>query len=194
MTTKQRNVDSPEVQAAIYGVALSLDAFLLNGIPYGVWRPTEFRGFLQKTGGNLLRELAGLEGRVSQVLIADQPKILEVVGALKAASHQLIDVVTELRSFRDLPLQELRSTVARIPLLRADCVQRIQELEGYFQTPKPFYPSRPARSTATVNAFLADLERLFVEEWNASRGSKEDEACKPFAGIDKAKLPDEKGA
>jgi hypothetical protein len=86
----------------------------------------------------------------------------------------LIDVVSELRSFRDLPLRDLRSAVAQVPLLRTECVQRIQELESDFRSPKPFYPSRPAHATAAVNAFLADLEQLFVEEWNASRGLRPD--------------------
>jgi hypothetical protein len=48
MHTKQLTVDFPEVQEAIYGVALSLDAFLVNGIQYGVLQQAVFPGFLQR--------------------------------------------------------------------------------------------------------------------------------------------------
>ncbi|MCI0460961.1 MAG: hypothetical protein L0Z62_28780 [Gemmataceae bacterium] len=171
MTTDQPQIDFPVAQAAIYGVALSLDAFLLNGIPYGVLQRSGFSGVLEKTAGNLLRDLASLEVHAPHAPAADQPKVREALGALRAKCQQLIDLVTELRSFRDLPPQELCSTVGRVPLLRAECVRLIQELEGYFQTPKPFYQSRPAHSTATVNDFLANLDRMFTEEWNASAGS-----------------------
>jgi hypothetical protein len=194
MSTKQRNVDFPEVQAAIYGVALSLDAFLLNGVPYGVLQRSGFKGFLEKTACNLMRDFADLEGQVPRTPVAIQPKVKDVLGALRATCQQLIEVVTGLRSFREFPLLELRSTVARILLLRSDCVQRIQELEGYLRTPKPFYVSRPAHSTVNVDAFLANLERLFVEEWNASQGSKEAEVCKAFARDNEAHLPNENGA
>ena len=82
--------------------------------------------------------------------------------------QQLIDLVTGLRTFRTLPIQQLRSAVSRIPILRAECVGRLQELEVCFETPKPFYPSRPSHSTAAVNDFLANLERLFADEWAVS--------------------------
>jgi hypothetical protein len=47
----------------------------------------------------------------------------------------------------------------------------IQQLEGYYQTPKPFYQSRPSHSIALVNSFLANLERMFEEERAASRSA-----------------------
>jgi len=162
---KQPPDDFPEVQGAIYGVALSLDAFLLNGIPYGVLQQAIGAGFLRKTASNLLRDLENLEKQALHAPVSSQPKVSEVLVALWAKCQQLIDLVTELGSFRTLSLRQVRATVARIPLLRGESVQRIQELEACFRTPKPFYQSRPAHSTAMVNDFLADLEQMFAEEW-----------------------------
>ena len=181
----------PDAQAAIYGVALSVDAFIVNGIPYGVLQRAGFHGFLEKTAGNLQRDIAELEDHVPHVPVPSQTDVMESLEALKVSCRQLIDAVTELRSFRDLPLQEVRSKVGRIPLLRADCVQRIQELEGYHRTPKPFYPSRPAHSTAMVNDFLANLERLFVDEWHAS---PENGVQRELSPAEDSESPDKKGA
>ena len=75
-----------------------------------------------------------------------------------------MDLVAGLSAFRTLLLQQLRVTIAQIPVLRGECVQLIQELEACFRTPKPFYPSRPSHSTATMDHFLANLERAFEEE------------------------------
>ncbi len=160
--------DFPKIQGAIYGMALSLEAFLLNGIPYGVLQQVIGAGFLQKTAGNLLRELESLESQAAQTPVSNRLKVREVLAALRAKCQQLIDLVTGLGSFRTLPLQQVRAAVAQIPTLRGECVQRIQELEACFQTPKPFYQSRPAHSTAMVNHFLADLEPMFTEEWAAA--------------------------
>ena len=168
MSTKQRPVDFPEVQGAIYCVALSLDSFLMNGIPHDVIHRTVFNGFLQKTASNLLRELARLEQHAPHAPSASQPKVMTVLASLRTKCEQLIDLVTGLSTFRTLPLPQLRSTVAQIPLFRRECVQLIQELEGCFQTPKPFYHSRPSHSTAAVDAFLANLDLDFVQEWSAS--------------------------
>jgi hypothetical protein len=51
MNTNQPQDDFPEVQKAIYGVALSLDSFLINGILYGVIQRDFLPGFLEKTAG-----------------------------------------------------------------------------------------------------------------------------------------------
>jgi hypothetical protein len=168
MNTRQLAVELPEVQGAIYGVALSLDAFLLNGIQYGVLEPAVFNGFLQKVAGNLLRDLVRLEEQASHACTTSQPQVTEALAALRARCQELIDLVSGLGSFRTLSLEQLRSTVAQIPHLRQACVQLLQELEGFFQTPQRFYQSRPAHSTAAVNDFLANLERSFVQEWHAS--------------------------
>jgi hypothetical protein len=175
MTTKQFQVDFPEVQGAIYRVALSLDAFLLNGIQYGVLQRAVFNGFLQKTAASLLSDLASLEEQAPHAPVASQAKVGEVLAALRARCQQVIDLVTGMRSFRTLPLQQLRSAVSQVLLLRGECVQRVQELEACFRTPKPFYQSRPSHSTATVNDFLANLERVLTEEWAASNADVEKE-------------------
>jgi hypothetical protein len=169
MNTKQSAVDFPEVQDALYGMALSLDAFLLNGIPNGLLQRALFNGFLEKTAGNLLADLASLEERACEAPVANQPKVTEILGALRAKCQELIDLVMGLGSFRTLPLQHLRSTISQIPLLRAEFVQLIQQLEAGFRTPKPFYLSRPAHSTVAVNDFLAHLPQLFEEAWHMSR-------------------------
>jgi hypothetical protein len=163
MNTMQLQEDFPEVQAAIYRVALSLDAFLLNGIPSGVIHRTVFDGFVEKTAGNLLGALAQLETQVTSDHVIGQHRAREILAALRVKSQELIDVVTGLTSFRTLSLQELRSTISRIPLVRGECVRLIEELEACLGTPKPFYQSRPSYSTVAMDDFLANLEQLFTE-------------------------------
>jgi hypothetical protein len=168
MNTKQLPTDFPDVQAAIYRVALSLDAFLLNGIMYGVIRRDVFNGFLEKTAGNLLAELASLEQQVSQAPVTSQPEVTAILASLRTRCQQLIDLATGLTSFRTLPLEEVRPTVSQIPVIHEACVRQIQELEACFRTPRPFYQSRPPHSAAAVTDFLANLERVFTEEWTAA--------------------------
>lgn len=168
MSTQQLQDDFPEHQAAIYGVALSLDAFLINGILYGVLQREYLPDFLEKTAHNLFRELARLEALPPHIPPASQSKVADALAALRSKCQQLIDLVSRLSLFRSLPLEQLRTTVSQIPLLRQACVQHIQELESYFQVPRPFYQSRPAHSTAAVNNFLADLENIFAQEWSNS--------------------------
>src|SRR5436190_18607539 len=129
MSAMQLPVDFPEVQAVICRVALSLDSFLVNGIPYGVIQREFFNGFLQKTASNLLGELASLEQQSSQAPVSSQPRLNEALAALRANCQELIDLLTGLSSFRSLPIEQLRAAVAKIPPLREACVQRIQELE-----------------------------------------------------------------
>jgi hypothetical protein len=169
MNTNQHQDDFPEIQAAIYRVALSLDSFLLNGIPYGVLHGAVIPGFLEKTASNLLMPLASLEQLAAEAPASSQSRVREVLAALRVKCQQLIDLVTGLRSFRTLPLQQLRATISQIPLFWDECVQLIQELEACFHTPNPFYQSRPSHSTAMVNHFLANLERAFAEERAASK-------------------------
>jgi hypothetical protein len=168
MTAKQLSADFPPVQTGIYGVALALDALLMNGIQYGVLQQAVFPGFLQKTAGNLTRDLANLEAQLPHGAVAGGPRAAELLGALKARCQQLMDMVTGLTSFNALSLEEVRSIVSRIPPVRLECVQLIQELEACLGTPKPFYPSRPSHSTAAVKNFLAGLERVFAEAWTAA--------------------------
>jgi hypothetical protein len=169
MNTDQPQGDFPDVQAAIYRVALALDSFLVNGIPCGVIRRDFFPGFLEKRASTLLTELASLAEHAPDAPAPSQAKVREVLAVLRAKCQQLIDLVTGLESFPTLPLQQLRATVPRIPLLRGECVQLLRELEVCFRTPQPFYPSRPGPSTAAVDEFLASLEQLFEEAWTASR-------------------------
>jgi hypothetical protein len=173
MNTKQDNEDFPEVQAAIYRVSLSLDSFLLNGIPYGAIHGDVFNGFLEKTATNLLTELATLDQQAPHAPVADQPKVREILAALRVKCQEVIDLVTGLRSFRNVPRQQWCADVSRIPLLRGECVRLIQEVERCFRTPKPFYSSLPGHSTAAVNAFLTNLERMFTDEQTAERNRRE---------------------
>jgi hypothetical protein len=168
MTTKQLPADFPEVQGAIYRVALSLDSFLVNGIQYGVLQPVVSDGFLERTTSSLLTDLASLEGYAPNAPAATQPKITELLASLRTSCQQLIDLVLGLCSFRTLPPEHVRSAVSQIPILRKACVQRIQELEGCFPIPQRFYESRPAHSTAAVDDFLSTLGQCFAEERNAS--------------------------
>ena len=167
MSTNQLQVDIPEVQAAIYRVALSLDSFLLNGIPHGVMHRDVFAGFLQKLASGLLQVLANLDEQALCAPVTSPDKVKKALSALRAKVQQLIDLANELTAFRTLTLSQVRSLVSQIPRLRSECVDRIQELEDDFRTPKRFYQSRPAHSTASVNDFLSNLETAFAQEWNA---------------------------
>jgi hypothetical protein len=169
MNTDQRQEDVPKVQEAIYDIALSLDAFLLNGIPYGVLQNAVLSGFLEKTTDSLLRDLANLEKRGTDAPADKRAEIAATLRALRATCQRLIDLVTELTGFQSMTPQQLRSAVAQIPLLREDCVQKIQELEMHFATPKKFYLSRSHHSTSSLNAFLSNLEQLFEAEYTVSR-------------------------
>jgi hypothetical protein len=171
MSTKQIQIDVSDVQAAIYRVALSLDAFLLNGIQYGALQNTLLPGFLQKTSGNLQRDLASLEGLAPQAPLDSQRQVTGILAALRVKCDQLIDLVTRLSSYRTLPLEQVRALVSQIRLLRERSVQLIQELEGCFQTPKPFYQTRPSSSTATMTEFFGHLEDMFAKEWAASNAT-----------------------
>lgn len=165
MTTQQLAIDRTPTESAIQQVALALDALLVNGIQCGVLHHDIHPGFLQKVAGKLLRDLSSLE----QSLPPNHPECTLIRATLTARSQELIDLLRGLESFRTLPLDDLRATVARIPPLRAGCVQAIQQLESCLQVPRPFYPSRPAHSAAAVNDFLASLDQTFTAAWTAAR-------------------------
>ena len=118
MIAKQPQDEFPTLQAAIYGVALSLDSFLLNGIAYGVLQHALFPGFLEKTADNLRRDLARLEEEVRVAPEANQPDVKACMVPLVERCRELIDLVTGLIPFRTQPHHQLRSQVLRIPLLR----------------------------------------------------------------------------
>jgi hypothetical protein len=96
MTTNQIPEDFPAVQAAIYGVALSLDSFLLNGIPYGVLQRAVIPGFLEKTADNLLRDLNSLEELAAVAPKINQAEVRQVLGVLRETCQQMISLVTGL--------------------------------------------------------------------------------------------------
>src|ERR1700722_7073850 len=150
MIPNQVEDEFPEVQAAIYRVALSLDALLVNGIQNGVLRGEMFSGFLQTTASNLLRDLSSLEEQARMVPMTAETNVTAILEELRTRCQELIELVTGLKSFRRLPMEQLRSILSQIPLIREGCVQLLGELEACFRTPKPFYPSRPGHSTATV--------------------------------------------
>ena len=178
MTTPQPAVDFPEAQSAVYGLALSLDAFLLNGIPCGVLQGGVFPGFLEKAGRNLMRDLAGLEEQASHDPNGNTPEVAAILASLRARCQQLIDLVAGLRLFPSLPVEQMRLRVSEIPALRGECVSLIQQLEASLRLPKPFYSSRPAHSTALVDGFLADLERSFDQAWVAAQTGREKEPAR----------------
>jgi hypothetical protein len=159
------------VQAAIYGVALSLDSFVLNGLPYGVLLRDAPPGFLEKTARNLLRDLATLEEQALHVDGASQPQAVATMARLRQRCQQLIDVVSGLRSFAKLPLAQVQSDVAELRSLHGDCVRLIQELEVCVGVLQPFYQSRQADSAAAVEHFLAGLEQLFIQARSAGEGA-----------------------
>lgn len=165
----QKTQSGPVVlQSAIYRVALSLDSFLVNGIQFGLLQGVAFGDFLQRVAGNLQRDLESLEEEVDRAF-SSPTEAAEALASVRSRCEQLIDLLIELRSFRSLPLSELRLTVSLIAPLRAEVVRVIEELEARLQTSDPFYRSRPAQSAVAVGEFLAGLERAFVSEWNASQ-------------------------
>jgi hypothetical protein len=168
MNTRCLDNDSSKIQAAIYGVALSLDSFLLNGIPYGVLQRAIIPNFLEKTADNLLKDLAILEEFAPNGFAADHSKITAIMEALRAKCQRLIDAAMGLTSYTTMPFQQLRLALSQIPLLRKECVDLLQELEVRFRTPDPFYQSHPNHSAAAMDDFFANLVRLFEEERTTS--------------------------
>jgi hypothetical protein len=157
MAIKQLSAELIDLQKAVANVALSLDAFLLNGIQYGVLAPSGFANMLSKTTANLNRDLEVLEEFI------DQDKAL--MSPLRATCQQLVGVVTELIPFRLLPTQQWLPKVALIPQRRAQCVQQLIELETRLQLGESFYSSRSSQSAQSVDQFLTVLEGLFTNEW-----------------------------
>ena len=75
-----------------------------------------------------------------------------------------------LCSVKTADREQVRPIADRIRSIRNDCGLLIPELEACFQTPRPFYSSRTAHSTAAVNDFLANLENLFTDQqWQEFR-------------------------
>ena len=183
MSAKQCEADFPEVQSAIYGVALSLDSLLVNGIAYGVLQPALNDGFLRRAAENLLRELAALEKHESFAPVAIQPKVSALLGELRSSCQRLIDRIMELRSFQTMLLPDLRKALAQIPALRLECVKAIEELEGVFQTPKRFYPSRPQHARLAMDSFLGNLETMFDDELASSPARRVDKRMPESPGI-----------
>jgi hypothetical protein len=167
MTTKQHAPNLREPEAAIYNVALSLDAFLLNGVQIGVLQEPAFPAFLQQAAKILLRDLGHLEEQSAHTSEDTATSVIELEGNLRAKCQQLIELVTHVSQFRNLSLEQVRAAVSQIIPLRMDCVELIQELEGCFQTSNPFYQSRPAHSALAVDEFLANLDHKFTEQWSA---------------------------
>lgn len=159
--------DPAAIQGAVYRVALSLDALLLNGLQYGVLQPVPADSFLQGLAGGLVSDALNLEEQVQRSHDGDAEQVAE---ALRADVERLTSQVTALASFRSQALPHVRSAVAQVLRLREECVREIQELERCLRTPKPFYPTRPPHSAAAVDDFLATLDRAFVQEWSASAG------------------------
>jgi hypothetical protein len=170
MTATKNKSDYLELQAAITRVALALDAFLVNGIPNGVLNNAVFDGFLAKAAGSLLDQLTELEESAKGAPVPSRAKTDEDLAALRTRCQQLIDLVTGLISFRTLPLAQVRAAVSRIAPLRAECMSLVEKVEAQCQTPEHFYQSRPSHSTTSLIAFLANLDAIFVQDWNASRG------------------------
>jgi hypothetical protein len=165
MKTNDYQDEFPEVQASVSRVALSLDSLLLNGISYGIIPRVGVNGFLEHVVGILQRDLTALDVQIAQAPAAShQPRIKETLAALEARCQQLINMLTHLRSYNTFSREHLCSTLSQIPLLRAECVKLIRELEGLFSIPKSVYQSRQPQLTASVEAFLANLEQLFVSE------------------------------
>jgi len=168
MNTTQTRDHLSEIQAAIYGVALSLDSFVLNGITYGVLQRAIFAGFLEKTANNLSGEMAMLEDVAREIAASDERKAAAIVDELRAKGQELIDLVTTLTSFKSMPIQQLRLNLAQIPALRAECVRLLQDLEVRFQTSRPFYRSQANTAAPAMNDFLSNLERMFEDELSSS--------------------------
>ncbi len=156
MSVTNTKASVPETQFALERVALSLDAFLLNGIPCGVIGNAVFGGFLEKTAGTLLDDLANLDACVA-------------AEDLRAKCQQLIDLAKDLIPFKTLPLDQVRLKVAQISLIRGECVRLLQQLRNEYGT-----PARNRPSSASVDSFLANLETAFVQEWHAANVTTRD--------------------
>jgi hypothetical protein len=170
-TTNTKTAAVPEMQSALWGVALSLDAFVVNGISLGVIQSICFPGFLAKVAGNLTRDLDDLEAHaVSQGPAGTGAALLK---ALRANCSELVRLVSELGEFRTLPLPQLRSAVNQVRDAREECVQAIRELEAHWGTAEKFHQARPAQAAQAVNDFLVNLEQTFADERAAANAANE---------------------
>lgn len=166
MAVKQLPIESSDLQNGISKVALSLDAFLINGIQYSVLVQAGLTGLLTKTASNLIRDLDALEELISHVPSINQGKALSLLENVKSTSQELIQLVTGLIPFRSIPVPQWLPHVAEITQLRDQCVQQITDLETCLQTGEAFYSSRSSDSTTSVEQFLGDLENFLMREWN----------------------------
>jgi hypothetical protein len=154
MAANQRKADASELQNAVNALALSLDAFLVNGIQYGVLEQAIFGDFLQQTINDLLRDLDGLERSAGGI----QPTLTR----LRTKVQELIAVVRALCPFKTLAQPQVHALVSQVPLLRSECADLIQQLETELHVDRPFYRSRPAHSTVAMNEFLSNLHTAFA--------------------------------
>lgn len=164
-----KTASPPDTQSAIYRVALSLDALLLNGIAYGILQAGVLGDVLVRAATSLQTDLASLEEHVQQLSTDRHDQACAAFASLQASCQELTALLHRLRSFRETPSEHLRADVARILLLREECVRRLQELEQCFQVDKPFYQSRSTSATAAIASFLATLEQLFADEQTAGK-------------------------
>lgn len=168
MSTTEPRLESSEVEAAIHRVALSLDAFLVNGLQYGALGRVTADGLLTKAAASLLTDLASLAEQVRQAA-PDQAPVAEGLAGLRAQCQHLVELVTGLKSFRTLPLEQVRGAAQRIVALRDTCAAHIRQLEISLRVPRSYSSSRPAIAAAAVERFLAGLEETFTREWADSR-------------------------
>lgn len=160
-------LDPVEIGAAIYRVALSLDAFVVNGIQFGVLQPGD--GFLEKTAGILRRDLEILEKEAVRLRGGDHSDAKTTVVSLKASCQRLTETVGKLAGFRAQPIRNVHSMASEVARLREECVGSLKKLEGVFQISKPFYQTRSVESSTAIKEFLCRLESMIVDAWNEAQ-------------------------
>lgn len=153
--------NSTEFRPAIVQLALSLDAFILNGIQYGVLHCVN-TGFLQRTANTLRGDLSNL-ARLAPDSTNSTP-----IRELRPQCERLISAVESLNGFHALELEQVRSAVAEIRLLHGECTRSIRALEETSGTSPSFYESRPATSAVAIADFLANLGTLLDSARNTA--------------------------
>ncbi|MBL8792994.1 MAG: hypothetical protein JNM56_03755, partial [Planctomycetia bacterium] len=111
----------PEMQSELSRVALSLEAFVVNGIPLGVMQSTSFPGFLGKVAGNLTRELDNLETHAVSHGLPDT--VATPLTSLRTRCGELVRSVGALTNFQAMPFPQVRSAVQQVRGAWQECVQ-----------------------------------------------------------------------
>lgn len=154
--------DASPSESATSRAVLSLDAFVINGISFGVFDPTAAAraGFVALAAGHLRRDAKRAQEGADAAGQARQ-------GALWIeACERLIGAVFGLCDHERLSPEQVRAAVAGVLDAHRECVGWVEQLDPARRTGA----TRPARSAELVESFMSDLLGRFAQERAARSG------------------------